>query len=137
MLFAFMAKALALFTSMAEHNKLGKKGEEAAAHYLTSNGHQLIERNWRFQGYEIDIISLHGEFIVFTEVKTRTTTEWGYPEESVDRQRMRRMARAANIYVKLNRVDNPVRFDIVAVVWNRGQAEINHIEDAFLPFLNH
>jgi len=64
---------------MAEHNKLGRKGEEAAARHLTSNGHQLLERNWRFQGYEIDIISLHGEYIVFTEVKTRASTEWGYP----------------------------------------------------------
>lgn len=122
---------------MAEHNKLGRKGEEAAVHYLTSKGHQLLERNWRFQGYEVDIISLHGEFIVFTEVKTRSSIEWGYPEESVNQQRMRRLVRAANIYLKLHRVDNPARFDIVAVVWNGEQADIDHIEDAFFPILNH
>ncbi len=122
---------------MAEHNKLGWKGEEAAVHYLVSKGHRVLEKNWKFQGYEIDIISLHSEFIVFTEVKTRSSIEWGYPEESVNKKRMQRMVRAANIYLKLHRVDNPARFDIVAVVWSRGQADIDHIEDAFLPFLNH
>ncbi len=120
---------------MAEHNILGRKGEEAAMDHLVSKGHRVLEKNWRFHGYEIDIISLDGEFIVFTEVKTRASVEWGYPEESIGKQRMRRMIRAASHYLKLHQVDRPARFDIVAVVGNKGRFELDHIEDAFMPFL--
>ena len=68
---------------MAEHNILGQKGEQAAVKYLESKGHHVIERNWRSRGYEIDIISLDDEFIVFVEVKTRASTAWGNPEDFI------------------------------------------------------
>lgn len=119
---------------MAEHNKLGRNGEDATADYLKLKGHRILERNWRFQKYEVDIISIDGEFIVFTEVKTRASIKWGYPEEFVDEHRMQRMIRAANIYLKMHQVDCPVRFDIVSVVWDKDRFEIEHIEDAFLAF---
>ncbi|MEN6323244.1 MAG: YraN family protein [Proteiniphilum sp.] len=120
---------------MADHNELGWKGEEAAVNYLTSKGHRILVRNWRFNGYEVDIISEDGEYIVFVEVKTRTSLSWGNPEDSIGKQRMRRMIQAAGIYLKLNGIDKPARFDIVAVVSDRQQLELEHIEDAFLPFL--
>ncbi len=120
---------------MADHNELGWKGEEAAVNYLTSKGHHVVERNWRCSGYEIDIISEDNEYIVFVEVKTRASTSWGNPEDFVGKQRMRRMIQAAGIYLKLNCIDKPARFDVVAVMWNRQQLELEHIEDAFLPFL--
>lgn len=120
---------------MAEHNDLGWKGEDAAVAYLKKKGHCIVERNWSFSGYEIDIVSEHEEFIVFVEVKTRTSPEWGDPSDAVGEQRMRRMVRAASHYLKKNRIDKPARFDIVAVIWNDRQFELEHIEDAFLPFL--
>lgn len=119
---------------MAEHNILGWKGEEAAVNYLESKGHRVLERNWRSRGYEIDIISMDAGFIVFVEVKTRTSSAWGYPEEFIGKQRVRRMIRAASHYLKMHRVDHPARFDIVAVVWNNERFELEHIEDAFLSF---
>lgn len=120
---------------MAEHNKLGRKGEEAAVAYLKKKGHHVVERNWSFSGYEIDIVSEYEEFIVFVEVKTRTSAEWGDPWDAVTEHRMRRMIRGASHYLKKNRIDKPARFDIIAVIWNRQQFELEHIEDAFLPFL--
>jgi len=120
---------------MADHNVLGWKGEEAAVNYLTSKGHRILARNWKFNGYEVDIISEDGEYVVFVEVKTRTSLLWGNPEDFIGKQRMRRMIQAAGIYLKLNSVDKPARFDIVAVVSDRQQLELEHIEDAFLPFL--
>lgn len=120
---------------MAEHNVLGRKGEEAAVAYLEKKGHRIVERNWSFSGYEIDIVSEWEDFIVFTEVKTRTSTEWGDPGDAVNEHRMRRMVRAASHYLKKNQVDKPARFDIIAVIWNKHQFELDHIEDAFLPFL--
>lgn len=121
---------------MAEHNILGWKGEEEAVKYLTSIGHRVLERNWRSRGYEIDIITADEEFIVFVEVKTRASTAWGNPEEAIGVQRMRRMIRAASQYLKLNGVDNPARFDVVTVVWNDARFELEHIEDAFMAFLD-
>ncbi len=129
-----MYRGVLIAFQMAKHNILGRKGEEAAVDHLVSKGHRVLEKNWRFQGYEIDIISIDGEFIVFTEVKTRASIEWGYPEESIGKQRMRRMIRAASHYLKWNQVDRPARFDIVAVVWGKERFELDHIEDAFLSF---
>lgn len=120
---------------MADHNVLGWKGEEAAVNYLTSKGHRIVAKNWRFNGYEVDIISEDGEYVVFVEVKTRTSLSWGNPEDFIGKQRMRRMIQAAGIYLKLNCIDKPARFDIVAVISDRQHFELEHIEDAFLPFL--
>ncbi|MDR2815799.1 MAG: YraN family protein [Proteiniphilum sp.] len=120
---------------MAGHNELGKKGEETAVSYLKKKGHRIVERNWFFSGYEIDIVSEYEEFIVFVEVKTRTSAEWGDPSNFVGEHRMRRMVLAAGYYIKKNCIDKPARFDIVTIILNERQFELKHIEDAFLPFL--
>ena len=121
--------------NMAEHNELGRRGEEAAVKYFEKKGCRIIERNWTFHGYEVDIIAEDDEFIIFAEVKTRATSDWGNPEESVGRQRMRRMINSASHYLKLNQIDKPARFDIIAIVWNREDFELEHFEDAFMSFL--
>ena len=121
--------------TMAKHNLLGTKGEDLAVEYLKDKGHYIIERNWRFSGYEIDIISEDQEFIVFVEVKTRSTLHWGNPEEAIGKHRMRRMINGASNYLKLNNIDKPARFDIMAIVVSDEEKEIVHFEDAFLAFL--
>ncbi len=120
---------------MAEHNNLGRRGEDAAAAFLEKEGHRIVERNWSFSGYEIDIVSEHEGFIVFVEVKTRTSAQWGDPEDAVDERRMRRLIRGASHYLKKYCIDKPARFDIVSLLWNERQFELEYIEDAFLPFL--
>ena len=120
---------------MAEHNELGRRGEEVAVTFLEKKGYRIVERNWSFSGYEIDIVSEDEEFIVFIEVKTRTSSEWGNPGDAVDERRMRRMIRAASHYLKIKHIDKSARFDIIAIVGNEPHFELEHIEDAFLPFL--
>lgn len=120
---------------MAEHNVLGRKGEDAAVECLKNKGHRIVERNWSFAGYEIDIVTEHEQFIVFVEVKTRTSTAWGNPSDAVTIQRMRRMIRGASHYLKTHGIDKPARFDIISVIWNNHQFSLEHVEDAFLPFL--
>lgn len=120
---------------MAEHNLLGEKGEDLAVDFLKGKGHQIIERNWRFSGYEIDIITEVDEFIVFVEVKTRSSSEWGNPEDAIGKQRMRRMINGASNYLKLNCIDKPARFDVVSIVMYNKEKEIEYFEDAFLAFL--
>jgi putative endonuclease len=120
---------------MAEHNDLGKKGEEAAVQLLKSKGHRIVEQNWKFYGYEIDIVSEYEEFIVFTEVKTRSGLRWGTPEEAVSKARMRRLVEAADLFLIEEKIDTPARFDIVAAVWDGKKFDLEHFEDAFLAFL--
>ncbi|MDD4799666.1 MAG: YraN family protein [Proteiniphilum sp.] len=119
---------------MAEHNELGRKGEEAAVSYLESKGHRILERNWRLHGYEIDIITAHKGFIVFVEVKTRGSADWGDPASFVVTRRMRRMIQAAHFYLVMHRIDQPARFDIVSILWKGERQELEHIEDAFRSF---
>lgn len=120
--------------AMAQHNELGHKGEAAAVSYLESKGHRLLDKNWRLHGYEIDIITTHGEYVVFVEVKTRTSEQWGDPESFVGTQRMRRLINAAHHFLLIHRIDLPARFDIIAIIWEGDRYDLEHIEDAFRAF---
>lgn len=120
--------------AMAQHNELGHKGEATAVTYLESKGHRILEKNWRLHGYEIDIITTCGGYIVFVEVKTRTSDQWGDPESFVGRQRMRRMIQGAHQYLLRERIDLPARFDIIAILWKGDRCELEHIEEAFMAF---
>jgi len=120
---------------MAKHYDLGLKGEEIAANYLAAKGYEIIERNWRFAKDEIDVIAKHQDFLVMVEVKTRSSSFFGNPEEAVDEQKQRFLIRAANEYVLQKEIDLEVRFDIFSIVIESGKQTINHIEDAFYPTL--
>ncbi len=120
---------------MSLHNELGKKGEEIAADYLSDLGYKIRDRNWRWGKDEIDIIAETDKFIVIIEVKTRSTSYFGEPEDSVDRQKQRFLVRAADEYVNQKQIDLEVRFDIISIIINSGKQTIRHIEDAFYPTL--
>jgi putative endonuclease len=118
---------------MARHNELGKQGEEAATRLLQKKQYRIRERNWSFGGYEVDIIAEDETYIIFVEVKSRTSLQWGNPEDFVGEKRMRRMVKAAHCYLIGKKIDKPARFDIIGALWNGHTFELNHIEDAFLP----
>lgn len=123
---------------MAEHNDLGKWGEDEAAVFLERKGYVILERDWRMGKRDLDIIALSESqnSLVIVEVKTRQKTELQQPEEAVNIHKMRNLAIAANAYVKLNQVEQNVRFDIVTVVGSKANVDnIEHIEDAFNPLL--
>jgi len=121
---------------MAEHNDLGKRGEDAAVNYFRQQGYEIIERNWLYEKYEIDIIARNEEFIVFAEVKTRSSALWGNPEEAVSKGKIKRIVEAADFYLRVNDIELPARFDVVAAIWNGHNFEIEHIDDAFLAPVN-
>ena len=120
---------------MAQHNDIGEIGEGLARDYLKNKGYQIREMNWQISKNEIDIIAEDNEYLVFVEVKTRSTNYWGEPELFVNRQKQRFMVKAANAYVQKTDSDKEVRFDIVAVLLSGGKHKIHHIEDAFYPLL--
>ena len=122
---------------MAAHNELGKRGEDLAAQLLKRKGYTLLERNWEFNGWEVDIIARSRHEIVFVEVKTRSDDALLRPEESVDFNRRCRLTSAANAYVKFNHINLEPRFDIIAIVLNDKRCDINHFEAAFPPTTRH
>ncbi|MFO7842957.1 MAG: YraN family protein [Bacteroidales bacterium] len=120
---------------MADHNKLGKKGEEIALKYLKSNQYTIKETNWRFRKNEIDIIAEKDNLLVVVEVKTRTSEYFENPKEAVTRKKQKFIIQAADAYVQENKIDMETQFDIVAVTIINGQTNIEHIQDAFQPSL--
>ena len=123
---------------MAEHNELGKWGEDEAALYLESEGYVVIGRDWKIGKRDLDILAVSpdGETLVVVEVKTRSGDEYQQPEEAVDGRKMRNLAIAANAYVKEHLVDKELRFDIISVVGVGHQVKrLEHLKDAFNPML--
>jgi putative endonuclease len=82
---------------MAEHNELGKQGEEIAQQHLSDKGYKILQCNWRFGSEEIDIIARKDNILVIVEVKTRQTNFFGEPEESVTKKKQKFLVRAALI----------------------------------------
>lgn len=121
---------------MADHNILGKWGEEAAADHLRKEGYTILAQDWSMGHRDIDIIAQKGSnLIVFVEVKTRRMGTFVPGELAVDDKKIHSLTLAANSYVKRNRIVCDIRFDIIAICGGPGDYEVNHIENAFYPKL--
>ena len=119
---------------MAAHNELGKAGETAAVNYLQEHGYQILETNWTFQKAEIDIIALKENLLAIVEVKTRSSLDFGLPQDFVNPKKMQLLVKAANEYVTANDLEVNVRFDIIAIHKENNNYNIEHIEEAFYYF---
>jgi len=119
---------------MAEHNDLGKVGEEIAVAYLQENGYTILEQNFVFQKAEIDIIARKGDWLIVVEVKTRTSTDYGNPEDFVDKKKIKLLVKAIDEYVQQTNLDLEIRFDIISIVKTGDNFNIEHLEDAFYYF---
>ncbi|MGG8496419.1 YraN family protein [Tenacibaculum sp. TC6] len=119
---------------MAQHNELGKKGEEQAKGFLVQKGYRILETNYRYQKAEIDIIAQKEDTLVVVEVKTRSTDYYGNPEDFVNTKKIKLLVAAAHKYIEERDIDVEVRFDIIAILQKNGKLLIEHIEDAFLHF---
>lgn len=120
---------------MAEHNDLGRAGEEIAAKHLRDHGYTIRDTNWRFGKDEIDIIAETDNYLVVVEVKTRTSNYFGEPEVFVNSAKQRFLVRAAQAYIEKNNIEKETRFDIISVILNNTTKRVHHIEDAFYPVL--
>lgn len=120
---------------MADHNELGKEGEQIAVDLLLQKGYKIIDRNWRFQKAEIDIVAQkESDTLVIVEVKTRSNSFIGSPEEFVTPKKIKLLVKAANEFVISRNYDVEVRFDIIAIVKNAKYQKVEHLEDAFYFF---
>lgn len=119
---------------MADHNLLGKEGENLAMEYLMLKEYEILERNYRYQKAEVDIIAQRDQTLVAIEVKTRSTANFGNPEEFVKPKQIKRLLKVMNHYAEENQLELDIRFDILAIVLNKGNSKVEHIQNAFLYF---
>lgn len=121
---------------MAQHNELGRWGEEKAAAYLETQGYRIVERDWKAGRRDLDIVAVDTaeNVLAVVEVKTRRNEFYMDAAASVDYRKVRNLTLAANYYVKSHYIDLPVRFDIITVVGTSDDdVKIDHIKEAFLP----
>ena len=116
----------------AQNRNKGIAGEREVTKYLKSQGYTIVARNYRTKYGEIDIIALDGEYLVFVEVKSRLSNQYGNPVESVDTTKQKRIIKSAKAfwYFGAYREYQP-RFDVVEVFYHNGQIKINAIENAY------
>ena len=109
--------------------KTGQEQEAKAACFLKTQGYQILEQNYRCKRGEIDLVAREGQYLVFVEVKYRSTNESGLPEEAVDLRKQRQISRVAAWYLTEKGLDiyTPCRFDVVAI----DGEEIHWIRNAF------
>lgn len=110
----------------------GKEGEEKAAALLVEKGFEIIERNYRYGKGEIDIVARDKDFLVFVEVKSRESLEYGKPEEAITKRKMSQIRKIAEAYLaEKNITGENIRFDVVAILFLNGEISIEHYENAF------
>lgn len=119
---------------MAEHNDLGKLGEEMAVEFLQKEGYAILETNWVFQKAEVDIIAQKNGILAVVEVKTRSSIDFGLPQDFVNPKKIQLLVKAINEYVISKDLDVEVRFDIIALHKDGNAFKMEHLEDAFYYF---
>lgn len=120
---------------MAKHLETGRQGEDYAAAFLSRNNYKILFRNWKYKRLEVDFIAEKDGVLVFVEVKTRRSLEYGCPSEAVNHSKRSTLARAASAFLAYYKNYSEIRFDIVAVNWEKEpqMPEISLITDAFWP----
>lgn len=121
----------------SSHIELGKKGEIIARQFIEDNGYTVLAVNWRFRHKEIDIICKYENYIVFVEVKTRTSDFFQKPYDAVEIKKQKLLIDAAEEYINEYNDFKEIRFDIISIIYNNNKVQsIEHIKEAFFPGIN-
>ncbi|MEX0609448.1 MAG: YraN family protein [Balneolaceae bacterium] len=112
---------------------IGNEAEELACAYLETKGWTILERNYFFQHSEVDIVAYDNRAIVFVEVKMRSSTKFGHPQEFVTDVKVEHVFKAAEAWMYERKMEgSPMRFDVIGIIQKRGEApDFTHLEDAF------
>ena len=118
---------------MATHIDFGKLGEKLAVDFLIDKGYTILHHNWRHSYYEIDIVAFKDEVPHFIEVKTRSSNEFGEPEESVSKKKIRFLLQAADEFLFKNPQYTNFQIDILSItIRNQEDPQYFFIEDVYL-----
>lgn len=114
----------------------GRLGETLTREHIAAKGYAVTESNWRCgKNLEIDLISEQGDEMVFIEVKTRNG-KYNSAEDAVDEKKIKRIVKAANVYLNRQQRDYTPRFDVALIEGSPSDYEFTYIEEAFIPPLN-
>ncbi len=117
---------------METNKQTGDKGENLAAVWITDKGFEILERNWRFKNYEVDIIASKNKRLHFFEIKTRTSHRFGYPEESISFEKMECLKNAAEEYQYRNPQWKYIQFDVLSITLKQDEAiDYFYVEDVY------
>ncbi|MEO1023036.1 MAG: YraN family protein [Bacteroidota bacterium] len=124
---------MSLVTDAKTNRERGAEAEELACAYLEAKGWRVLERNYFFERAEVDIVAYDDTAIVFVEVKMRSSTWFGQPEEFVNEVKIQNVQKAAEAWIYERKMDgSPVRFDVIGIIQQPGKApSFTHLEDAF------
>ncbi|MCK5701119.1 MAG: YraN family protein [Cyclobacteriaceae bacterium] len=115
---------------MSKNKELGIEGEQLAKDYLKKDEWLIMEMNYRYRRSEIDLIASKNDLLIFVEVKTRSNTAFGLPEQFVDKKKAENIMKAADHYILEKDWTGNIRFDIISII-KKESIELEHIEDAF------
>jgi putative endonuclease len=118
---------------MTDTKTKGRTGEDIATNFLEAKGYKIRKRNFHFgRTAEIDIVAMLDDLCVFVEVKMRTNDKYGNPLESITPAKQKKIKRAAEGFLYVNKLQNtPCRFDVIVLDFLQGHNEITHYENAF------
>jgi putative endonuclease len=120
---------------MADHNELGKIGEQIALDFLIEKGYKILDRNFRFKHLEIDIVAEHAGLLKVIEVKTRQSDYLTDPRELVSKSKQKGIIKTANHFIHEKEIDLETQFDLIVIILNEKTKKITHFEAAFYPTL--
>lgn len=104
---------------MAEHNKIGQIGEQLAKEYLEKENFKILEQNYRTRFAEIDLIAEKNNVLVFVEVRTKVGENFGSPEDTINKNKLRKVLWNAKSYTGLKNWQGAARIDAICIVLNR------------------
>lgn len=117
---------------MYQNHQTGKTGENAAALFLEEKGFLILDRNWRHHHLELDIIAAKGNILHIIEVKTRHSLAFGWPEQSISKQKMKFLKNAAEAYQFQHKQWKYLQFNVVSIAMEQDRiTEIYMLEDVY------
>ncbi|MEM8999506.1 MAG: YraN family protein [Bacteroidota bacterium] len=119
---------------MGIHNEFGKQGEQLAVDFLIQTGYEILQRNYRCQKAEVDVIAKKSDVLAIVEVKSRHSDFLENIAETVNQKKRQLLVMAANQYVIDNDLDIEIRFDIITVLKRGEKYEVTHLKEAFYYF---
>ncbi|NQX10030.1 YraN family protein [Microbacteriaceae bacterium VKM Ac-2855] len=112
-----------------DKDELGRRGEAFAARHLEAQGYEILDRNWRVREGELDIVARDGDALVVVEVKTRSSSRYGYPVEAIDREKARRLRLLATQWRRTHSVrTSRMRIDAIGIIAAKGEpVRVSHV----------
>jgi putative endonuclease len=107
--------------------ELGQKGEQIAVNFLQNSGYEILKRNYRVGHSDIDILASKDDYLVFTEVRTKSRNNNGMPEDTLTKKKLSRMKKTAEMYIAFNHYEGLARLDAVCIILDDSD-KIMHLE---------